>query len=127
MSKRLLLALFVSPILVAGTAALADDGKIFPGIMCQPEDEGIGLRAPGEEDRFLRRSNGSITHIEPPPGVPEPGEVGHVGRLFCPIVRDIGAANTFEFASITVALRPALDHGAAIASSGPRSPSAIRM
>jgi hypothetical protein len=82
MRKQSLLAFFVSPTLVAGTVALAQDAKIFPGTMCQPkvEDDAPFER---EEETGIIRNVGS-----------------DFGVLFCPIVRDLSGVDTFEFAEI---------------------------
>jgi hypothetical protein len=84
MRKRSLFALLASPILVAGTAAVADD-KTFPGAMCQPTAE----------------SDTALVRDESTGGIFNEGE--SVEALFCPIVRDVIAAGTFRFARIVVA------------------------
>jgi hypothetical protein len=84
MNKRFLLALFVSPILVAGTAALADDAKTFPGNMCQPKVDGESALERDDETGVIRNVGGST------------------GVLFCPIVRDTMARDSFEGAIIIV-------------------------
>jgi hypothetical protein len=88
MSKRSLLTLFVSAILVAGTAALAqEDDKMYSGAMCQ---------ARIESDTALVRDifTGGIFN--------ESEEIRQT--LLCPIVRDIIAGGAFEYANIIVCI-----------------------
>jgi hypothetical protein len=84
--KLSLFALFSLPLLVMGLEAEADDAKTFPGAMCQTTDSA---------HRVLRGQTGGLS-----------GAIQNVNGtdivFICPIVRDTMAANSGEFAAITV-------------------------
>jgi hypothetical protein len=79
-----LLALCALLILVAGTEAIADDAKTYPGVMCQPQlSTSVVLRNP---------DNGQMQNVGGQP----------TQTWICPIVRDTMAEDSGEFAAISV-------------------------
>jgi hypothetical protein len=75
-------ALLALPLSILGAAALAADGKTFPGAMCQPETN---------TDPIIRDSNGKMFNIGP---VPQ--------NWICPIVRDTIANKSLQYSYIVV-------------------------
>jgi hypothetical protein len=108
--NRRLLALCTFSIWATATSALAEDGKTFPGAMCQPVPSTLVVA----RDRFT----GGISNLT------------RGTRFFiCPIVRDNMNANTGEFAAMTVSdfrvrctLETRSDRGTSEVSISPDSP-----
>jgi hypothetical protein len=80
-----LLALCALPILVAGTEAIADDAKTYPGVMCQTQLSTVEAVSRSPDNGQMLNVGGGPTQI-----------------WTCPIVRDTMAEDTGEFAAISV-------------------------